>query len=75
MLKVYFEPRPACREQPLAGYVADILNEEGVTEVQTRNYGALRKKLAAFLPLMPVRVVCQLCIRDSPATMEVSRPL
>lgn len=78
VLKVYFEPRPACREQPLAGYVADILNEEGVTEVQTRNYGALRKKLAAFLPLMPVRVVCPLPARKwvswvDPATGEVSR--
>ena len=77
VLKTYFEPRAACREQPFAGYVADILNEEGVTEVQTRNYGALRKKLDAFLPLGPVRVVCPLPARKwiswvDPATGEIS---
>ena len=77
VLKTYFEPRAACRERPFAGYVADILNEEGVTEVQTRNYGALRKKLDAFLPLGPVRVVCPLPARKwiswvDPATGEIS---
>lgn len=77
LLKLYFEPRAACREQPCAGFVADILNEDGITEVQTRNYFALQRKLAVFLPLGPVRVVLPLPARKwvcwiDPDTGELS---
>ena len=57
ILKQYFEPLSALHEQKLGRYVADILNEEGVTEIQTRNLSAMRAKLAAFLSVTHVTLV------------------
>ncbi|MDR1465797.1 MAG: hypothetical protein LBJ11_10945 [Oscillospiraceae bacterium] len=38
-------------------YVADVVGESGVLEVQTRDFGRLRPKLAAFLSVTQVTVV------------------
>lgn len=58
ILKFYYEPDEDCHEVALAGYVADIFNEqEGVIEIQTRNMDKMRSKLAIFLNLYPVTVV------------------
>ena len=56
-LKYYFEPDPERHEIPVEGYVADILNGEGIVEIQTRGFRNLRAKLDAYLPLYPVTVV------------------
>ena len=48
ILKSYYEPLYALHEQKLGRYVADILNEDGVIEIQTRSLSAMRKKLEAF---------------------------
>lgn len=48
-LKQYFEPDTALHEVRYKGYIADILNRDGVTEIQTRAFDRLRKKLPAFL--------------------------
>lgn len=58
VLKSYFEPNPANHEIKAGGFVADILNDNGVTEIQTRGFDRLRKKLGSFLSLVPVTVVC-----------------
>ncbi len=58
VLKYYFEPNAANHEIKAGGFVADILNDNGVTEIQTRSFDRLRKKLGAFLALVPVTVVC-----------------
>lgn len=58
VLKSYFEPNPANHEIKAGGFVADILNDDGVTEIQTRGFDRLRKKLGSFLELVPVTVVC-----------------
>ena len=58
VLKYYFEPNAANHEIKAGGFVADILNDGGVTEIQTRSFDRLRKKLGAFLALVPVTVVC-----------------
>ena len=60
VLKLYFEPDPALREQPFCGFVADILHRDEVIEIQTRGYFSLRNKLEALLAQRPVRVVCPL---------------
>lgn len=57
VLKFYYEPRALCHEIKIGGYVADIVNENGITEIQTRSFFPLRDKLAAFLPIHSVRVV------------------
>ena len=57
VLKQYLEPDPSFHEVKIGRYVADIARDSGVVEIQTRNFSALKKKLAAFLPHYPVTVV------------------
>lgn len=56
-LKYYYEPDETKHERELAGFLADILNGEGVTEIQTRNLFSMKRKLRAFSGLVPVTVV------------------
>ncbi|MBQ1985834.1 MAG: hypothetical protein II230_05980, partial [Clostridia bacterium] len=37
-LKVYYEPDAESREITLGGYVADIVGEDGIIEIQTRGF-------------------------------------
>lgn len=57
VLKHYIEPDSSCHERPLGRYVADIVNEHGITEIQTGSFSPLRGKLAAFLECGMVTVV------------------
>ena len=56
-LKYYFEPCPENHEQPLGGFVADAVGENGVIEIQSRSLFKLIPKLDAFLEACPVTVV------------------
>ena len=57
VLKRYFEPDGAKHEIKVGSYVADIVTDEGIIEIQTRAFERLRKKLAAFLEIASVTVV------------------
>ncbi len=57
-LKFYFETDESKHEIALLGSVADIRNEEGIVEIQTRSFNKLVPKLERFLPLEKVTVVC-----------------
>ncbi len=57
VLKRYFDPCPEHHEIPVGPYVADIRNEEGFIEIQTRGFERLREKLELFLQQGPVTVV------------------
>lgn len=57
VLKEYFEPYRGNHEIKLGGYVADIVGENGVIEIQTRSFDRLRKKLGCFLDVANVTVV------------------
>lgn len=57
ILKKYFEPDDTCHEQKIGRFVADIRNGGGITEIQTRQFSAMRKKLTAFTKEYPVNVV------------------
>ena len=57
VLKRYLDPDPSHQEVPLLGYICDIFDGKGITEIQTANFGYLREKLDAFLPLYHVTVV------------------
>ena len=48
-LKQRIEPDASLHEVRYKGYIADILNADGVTEIQTRAFDRLRDKLACFL--------------------------
>jgi len=56
-LKNYFEEDRACQEIPFGGFVADIMNSCGITEIQTSGFARLRDKLEAFLEHTPVTLV------------------
>ena len=57
VLKNYFEPYSDGHEQKIGGYVADIVGEDGIIEIQTAGFEKLRKKLEAFLSVSRVTVV------------------
>lgn len=57
VLKHYFEPYTDNHEIKIGGYVADIVGENGIIEIQTGNFNLLRKKLNDFLSVAHVTVV------------------
>lgn len=57
ILKLYYEPDETKHEQKVDGYVADILSEDGIIEIQTAQFNKMRGKLNTFLPLYPVTIV------------------
>ena len=57
VLKHYFEPDTACHEVSVGGFVADIVGENGIIEIQTRSLYGMNKKLDAFLQCCNVTVV------------------
>jgi hypothetical protein len=57
VLKNYFQPDVASQELRISGYVADIITDSGIIEIQTRNFNALRKKLECFLAQTDVTIV------------------
>ncbi len=57
VLKYCYEPREENHEIKIGGYVADIVGENGIIEIQTRNFDKLRKKLSAFLEVCDVTIV------------------
>ena len=57
VLKNYFEPYTANHEVRMGSFVADIVGENGIVEIQTGNFNKLRKKLESFLEVTTVTVV------------------
>lgn len=57
VLKQYYEPDRANHERKIGSFVADIVNDAGIIEIQTRAFDKLRKKLAGFLEIYPVTVI------------------
>jgi len=49
VLKRYYEPDAGRHEIKLGNYVADIVSDDGIIEIQTGNFNKLRNKLKAFL--------------------------
>ena len=56
-LKQHFEPDVKKHEITVGSYVADIVTDSGIIEIQTRSFDKLRKKLSEFLEISPVTVV------------------
>ncbi|MGN0638168.1 MAG: hypothetical protein ACI4J0_07330 [Huintestinicola sp.] len=57
VLKNYYEPFHDSQEQKIGGYIADIVGENGIIEIQTGHFSSLNEKLNAFLPVSRVTVV------------------
>ena len=79
VLKNCFEPDESKHEVKIKRFIADIKNDYGITEIQTRAFNAMRKKLAFFLTLGNVRIVYPVpyeknVIWIDPETGETSKP-
>ena len=57
VLKQYYEPDKANHEIRIGSFVADIVTDSGIIEIQTRAFDKLRNKLAKFLEISHVTVV------------------
>lgn len=57
VLKQYLVPKEQYHEQKCEGYVADILLEGEIMEIQTANFNTLRRKLDAFLGKYEVTII------------------
>lgn len=57
ILKLYIEPDETFHEIQYLGSVADIINDDGIHEIQTRSFEKLIPKLEKFLPTLRVCVV------------------
>lgn len=57
VLKNYLEPNSINHEVKVGNFIADICNEDGIIEIQTRNFNKLRRKLTSFLKCTPVTIV------------------
>ncbi len=57
VLKLYFDSDEAHHEVKTGSFFADISNDHGIIEIQTRQFDKLRKKLESFLAAGPVTVV------------------
>ncbi|WP_124098440.1 hypothetical protein [Ruminococcus sp. Marseille-P6503] len=57
VLKNYYEPHQENHEIRVGGFVADIVGENGITEIQTGNFSKLTRKLEHFLEFCSVTVV------------------
>ena len=57
VLKYGYEPQEENHETKIGGYVADIVGENGIIEIQTQGFDRLRKKLSAFLEVCDVTAV------------------
>ncbi len=56
-LKAYFAgPGGEC-EVPVDGYIADLVQDGVLVEIQTTNFGAMRRKLQSLIVKHPVRLV------------------
>lgn len=79
VLKLYIAPDHTYHEQRVHNYVADIVIENSIIEIQTRNFNLLRRKLDVFLPdhevtiVYPVARTKWLCWVNE-ETGEVSKP-
>lgn len=56
VLKRYLEPRSQFHEQKVDGFVADIMAEGEILEIQTGGFNRLRRKLEEFLPKYEVTI-------------------
>lgn len=61
-LKYYFEPDREYHEIEYGGYVADIMRDGRITEIQTSGIYKLREKLRVYLSDTDVTVVCPLAL-------------
>lgn len=57
IIKNYYESDTTKHETKVCGYIADILNDDGIIEIQTNNFSSLKRKLEKYLDEYKVKIV------------------
>lgn len=57
VLKNFFESDKSKQEVRYKGFIADIMNDDGIYEIQTRAFNSMRKKLDCFLEDTQVTII------------------
>lgn len=70
VLKNYFEPYQDSQEQKIGGFVADIVGEDGIIEIQTGHFAGLKEKLSVFLEVSRVTVVYPVYVKKKIVTID-----
>lgn len=70
VLKAYYEPYEDSCEIRIGSYVADIVGEDGIIEIQTRQFSRLTEKLKEYLPLCHVTIVYPILSEKWIATID-----
>lgn len=60
-------------EAELDGYIVDILQRESVIEVQTGNFGAMKRKLSALLPHYPITIAHPIAVERWLITLDANQ--
>jgi len=79
ILKLYIEPREEYHEVKHLGSVADVMNEDGIFEIQTRSVEKLTPRLKKYLSDTSVTVVLPVIVKKrisflNPETGELTEP-
>lgn len=75
-LKAYYAEPTSRLEAELDGSICDILNEDGsVIEIQTGNFGSIKKKLEKFLASHRVRLIYPIAATKKIVTMNADGTL
>lgn len=72
VLKYYIEENPLFHEVSVEGYVADILNKDGIIEIQTRGFSSMEKKLSTLLVFNRVTLVYPICAEKTVAWVDLA---
>lgn len=70
VLKNYYEPFHDSQEQKIGGYIADIVGENGIIEIQTGHFSSLKEKLRTFLEASRVTVVFPVFTKKRIVTLD-----
>lgn len=79
IMKYYYAPNPAYHERKVGSFVADIMVDGEILEIQTRAFQNLRRKLEAFLPEHDVTIIYPIAHTKwlswiDPETGEATKP-
>lgn len=61
VVKNYIEPDSSNHEIKIESFYADIINDQGIIEIQTASFDRLRKKLKILLDFNPITIVFPIC--------------
>jgi len=71
-LKQHFAHPDGEIEQPIDGYIVDVVKDDMLLEIQTRNFTSIRPKLEALLQSHPVRLIHPIPLKRQITKLDMS---